>query len=55
MLQQIKDGNIVRINMILDKWGTETGIYKSFKSEGSKINYKRAIFTYIAMNIQKYN
>lgn len=50
-----KDGNIVRINMILDKWGTETGIYKAFKSEGSKINYKRAIFTYIAMNIQKYN
>ena len=50
-----KDGNIVRINAILDKWGNETGIYKAFKSEGSKINYKRAIFTYIAMSIQKYN
>ena len=50
-----KDGNIVRINTILNRWGEETGIYKAFKSEGSKINYKRAIFTYIAMNIQKYN
>lgn len=50
-----KDGNIVRINTILNRWGEETGIYKAFKSEGSKINYKRAIFTYIAMCIQKYN
>lgn len=50
-----KDGNIVRINAILNRWGEETGIYKAFKSEGSKINYKRAIFTYIAMCIQKYN
>lgn len=50
-----KDGNIVRINTILNRWGEETGIYKAFKSEGSKINYKRSIFTYIAMCIQKYN
>lgn len=50
-----KDGNIVRINTILNRWGEETGIYKAFESEGSKINYKRAIFTYIAMCIQKYN
>lgn len=50
-----KDGNIIRINTILDKWGTETGIYEAFKSEGSRINYRKAIFLYIAMSVQKYN
>lgn len=49
-----KDGNIIKINAILDKWGNETGIYQAFKSEGSRINYKKAIFLYIAMSIQKY-
>ena len=49
-----KDGNIININAILDKWGNETGIYQAFKSEGSRINYKKAIFLYIAMSIQKY-
>ena len=49
-----KDGNVVRINKILDKWGTETGIYEAFRSEGSRINYKKAIFLYIAMSVQKY-
>lgn len=49
-----KDGNIIRINAILDKWGTDTGIYETFRSEGSRINYKKAIFLYIAMSVQKY-
>jgi ribosomal protein S18 acetylase RimI-like enzyme len=49
-----KNGNIVRLNRILDKWGEETGIYQAFKSEGSRINYKKAIFLYITMSIQKY-
>lgn len=49
-----KDGNIIKINAILDKWGNETGIYQAFKSEGSRINYKKAIFLYITMSIQKY-
>ena len=49
-----KDGNIIRINAILDKWGTVTGIYETFRSEGSRINYKKAIFLYIAMSVQKY-
>jgi ribosomal protein S18 acetylase RimI-like enzyme len=48
------DPNIGRINRILNMWGEETGIYKAFKAEGSRINYKKAIFLYIAMSIQKY-
>jgi hypothetical protein len=48
------DPNIKRINTILDKWGNETGIYQAFRSEGSQTNYKKAIFLYMAMSIQKY-
>ena len=49
-----KDGNVIRINAILDKWGKDTGIYEAFRSDGSRINYKKAIFLYIAMSVQKY-
>jgi hypothetical protein len=49
-----KDPNITMINQLLDKWGTETGIYELFRNEGSRINYKKGIFLYIGFSIQKY-
>ena len=50
-----KDENIKRINTILEKWAEESGIYDRFKREASRINYKKAIFFYIILSIQKYS
>ena len=50
-----KNKNIERINEILETWGEESGIYERFKREASRINYKKAIFFYTIMSIQKYS
>ena len=50
-----KNKNINRINEILEKWAEESGIYERFRREGSRINYKKAIFFYVVMSIQKYS
>ena len=50
-----KDKNIGRINSILEKWAEESGIYERFKREASRISYKKAIFFYIILSIQKYS
>ena len=48
-----KNANINNINRILDLWSAESGIDKKFARPGSRINYKKAIFFYIILCIQK--
>ena len=50
-----KNPNIIKINSLLDKWAEDSGIYEKFKRLASRINYKKAIFFYIVLCIQKYN
>lgn len=50
-----KNPNIIKINTLLDKWAQDSGIYDKFKRLASRINYKKAIFFYIVLCIQKYN
>lgn len=47
------DPNIRTIKESLDKWARDAGIYDRFKREASKINYKKSIFWYILLSIQK--
>lgn len=49
-----KDKNIKNINAILDKWALESGIMDRYSSIGTRINYKKGIFIYIILTIQKY-
>lgn len=48
-----KNKNINNINEILNRWAEETGIHKKFAREASRINYKKAIFFYVVLCIQK--
>ena len=48
-----KNKNINNINSILNKWAEETGVHKKFAREASRINYKKSIFFYIILCIQK--
>lgn len=50
-----KDDNLKNINGILEKWAEESGIYTRYKREGSRINYKKGIFFYVILSIQKYS
>lgn len=50
-----KNPNIIKINTLLDKWAEDSGIYDKYKRLASRINYKKAIFFYIVLCIQKYN
>ena len=49
-----KNDNILRINQILNHWAEESGIYAKFRREASRINYKKALFFYVILSIQKY-
>lgn len=49
------DKNLKNINRILEKWAEESGIYARYKREGSRINYKKGIFFYVILSIQKYS
>lgn len=49
-----KNKNILKINEILNIWAEESGIYAKFHREASRINYKKSIFFYIILSIQKY-
>ena len=49
------DKNLKNINGILEKWAEESGIYARYKREGSRINYKKGIFFYVILSIQKYS
>lgn len=48
-----KNDNIQKFNEILNKWADASGIYKKFAREASRINYKKAIFFYLILMIQK--
>lgn len=49
------DLNIKNINDTLGRWAKESGIYERFRGEGTRIYYKKGIFFYIIMCIQKYS
>lgn len=48
-----KNKNISTINTILNDWAEDSGVYKKFIREASRINYKKAIFYYVILCIQK--
>ena len=50
-----KDPNLKRLNGTLEKWAEESGIYERFRRDASRINYKKGIFFYIILSIQKYS
>jgi len=47
--------NIKLIKSTLDKWAEASGIHNKYTREASRVNYKKAIFLYILLSIQKYN
>lgn len=49
------DENIVNIKNILDKWSQIVGLNKSFSRVATLINYKRALYMFFILAIQKYN
>jgi hypothetical protein len=48
------DKNIQNIKGLLDKWGTEVGIYGKYNRLATRIDYTKAIYLYILLSIQKY-
>lgn len=48
-----KNENIGTINDILNEWAAKSGIDDKFSRVASRINYKKAIFFYIILSIQK--
>lgn len=50
-----KDPNLRRVNKTLEQWAEESGIYERFRREASRINYKKGIFFYTILSIQKYS
>ena len=49
-----KNKNILQINEVLNIWAENSGIYAKFHREASRINYKKAIFFYVVLSVQKY-
>ncbi len=49
------DKNIGNIKKILDKWSDVVGLTKSFSNLGTLNNYRRAIYMFFVLAIQKYN
>ena len=47
--------NIKNIKRILDEWGVMVGLNKSFSRVATLINYKRALYIFFVLAIQKYN
>lgn len=47
------DPNIKTIKENLEYWAIESGIYDRFKRDASRINYKKSVFWYIVLAIQK--
>ena len=47
--------NIKNIKDTLEKWAKETGVHDKFKRLASRVNYKKAIFFYFILMIQKNN
>lgn len=49
------NANIKRIKDTLEVWGEETGVHAKFKRLASRVNYKKSIYFYFVLIIQKYN
>lgn len=49
-----KNENISNVKMLLDKWGTDSGIYGKFSRLATRVDYTRAIFMYFVICIQQY-
>lgn len=47
--------NIKLIKSTLDMWAEDSGIHAKYRREASRVNYKKAIFFYILLSIQRYN
>lgn len=49
------NANIRNIKDSLDQWAEEIGVHARFKRLASRVNYKKAIYFYFILIIQKYN
>lgn len=49
-----KDKNIGNIKSMLDKWGTDSGIYLKFSRLATRVDYTKGIYLYFICCIQKY-
>ena len=49
-----KDPNIMNIKKNLDKWATNTGIYRKFSRAATRVDYTKAIYLYFIISIQQY-
>lgn len=50
-----KDSNISNIKKILDKWGTDSGVYGKFSRVATRIDYTKGIYLFFVLCIQKYS
>lgn len=49
-----KDENITNIKTMLDKWGTDSGIYGKFSRLATRVDYTKGIYLFFVLCIQKY-
>lgn len=49
------DPNVKTIKDNLEYWAMESGIYDRFKRDASRINYKKSVYWYIVLSIQKFS
>lgn len=49
-----KDPNVVNIKKNLDRWATNTGIYRKFSRAATRVDYTKAIYLYFIISIQQY-
>ena len=50
-----KDTNISNIKKMLDKWGTDSGVYGKFNRVATRIDYTKGIYLFFILCIQKYS
>ena len=50
-----KDTNISNIKKMLDKWGTDSGVYGKFTRVATRIDYTKGIYLFFILCIQKYS
>ena len=49
------DSNISNIKKMLDKWGTDSGLYGKFSRVATRIDYTKGIYLFFILCIQKYS
>ena len=50
-----KDSNISNIKKMLDRWGTDSGVYGKFSRIATRIDYTKGIYLFFVLCIQKYS